>query len=56
MQVTLDTQKTKFTQINKVSILAAALLLLSGITTVAQINLPKMRVVSVGDGDTQSWN
>ncbi|MBD2471566.1 thermonuclease family protein [Nostoc sp. FACHB-145] len=37
---------------NKASILAAALLLLSGMPTVAQTNLPKMTVVSVGDGDT----
>ncbi|MBW4565208.1 MAG: thermonuclease family protein [Mojavia pulchra JT2-VF2] len=37
---------------NKASILAAALLLLSELPTVAQTSLPKMTVVSVGDGDT----
>lgn len=37
---------------NKASILAAALLLLSGVPTLAQTNLPKITVVSVGDGDT----
>lgn len=37
---------------NKASILAAALLLLSGIPTTAQGRLPSMIVVSVGDGDT----
>jgi micrococcal nuclease len=37
---------------NKASILTASLLLLSGVPTVAQTSLPKMTVVSVGDGDT----
>ncbi|MBW4566265.1 MAG: thermonuclease family protein [Mojavia pulchra JT2-VF2] len=37
---------------NKASVLAAALLLLFGVPTVGQTNLPKMTVVSVGDGDT----
>ncbi|MBD2303722.1 thermonuclease family protein [Nostoc sp. FACHB-190] len=37
---------------NQASILAATLLLLSGVPTIAQTNLPKMTVVSVGDGDT----
>ncbi|BBD63019.1 SNase-like nuclease (plasmid) [Nostoc sp. HK-01] len=37
---------------NQASILAASLLLLSGMPTVAQTSLPKMTVVSVGDGDT----
>jgi micrococcal nuclease len=37
---------------NKVAILAALGMLLSGLSTVAQTSLPKMIVVSVGDGDT----
>ncbi|MBD2452376.1 thermonuclease family protein [Nostoc sp. FACHB-152] len=37
---------------NKASILTVALLLFSGMPTVAQTKLPKMTVVSVGDGDT----
>lgn len=37
---------------SKASILAAALLLFSGVPTVAQTSLPNMKVVSVGDGDT----
>jgi micrococcal nuclease len=37
---------------NKATIIAAFLLLLSGIPTVAQGRLPSMKVVSVGDGDT----
>ncbi|BBD63058.1 SNase-like nuclease (plasmid) [Nostoc sp. HK-01] len=37
---------------NKASILAASLLLLSGVPTLAQTSLPKMTVVSVSDGDT----
>ena len=36
----------------KETIIAASLLLLSGMPTVAQTSLPKMTVVSVGDGDT----
>ncbi|MBD2364851.1 thermonuclease family protein [Anabaena minutissima FACHB-250] len=37
---------------NKAAIIAAFLVLFSGIPTVAQSNLPSMTVVSVGDGDT----
>jgi micrococcal nuclease len=37
---------------NKAAILAAFLMLLSGVPAVAQTNLPSMTVVSVGDGDT----
>ncbi|BCL39717.1 thermonuclease family protein [Nostoc sp. MS1] len=37
---------------NKAPILAALLVLFSGVPTVAQTNLPSMTVVSVGDGDT----
>ncbi|RUR72447.1 hypothetical protein DSM107007_57280 [Nostoc sp. PCC 7120 = FACHB-418] len=37
---------------NKAAIITAFLVLLSGVPTVAQSNLPSMTVVSVGDGDT----
>jgi micrococcal nuclease len=37
---------------NKATIIAASLVLISGIPTIAQTGLPKMSVVSVGDGDT----
>jgi len=37
---------------NKAAIIAASLVLLSGIPTVVQGSLPRMTVVSVGDGDT----
>jgi micrococcal nuclease len=37
---------------NKATIIAAFLLLLSGMPTVAQTNFTKMTVISVGDGDT----
>ncbi|NDJ25761.1 nuclease [Nostoc sp. B(2019)] len=37
---------------NKAAIIAASLVLISGIPTVAQGSLPRMTVVSVGDGDT----
>jgi micrococcal nuclease len=37
---------------NKTAIITAFLLMISGVPTVAQTNLPKMTVVSVGDGDT----
>jgi micrococcal nuclease len=37
---------------NKTAVLAIAAMLISGLPSVAQTNLPAMTVVSVGDGDT----
>ncbi|ABA25001.1 SNase-like nuclease (plasmid) [Trichormus variabilis ATCC 29413] len=37
---------------NKAVILAAFLMLISGVPTIAQTSLPNMTVVSIGDGDT----